>query len=160
MRRVHCVLPGQPVCLNIVGKAKNCLFVSQTSLNWNHPVWVGRLPPPRGFLILPEFLPSPQPGGGAGDQAGVWSGTGQALGRSRLWSGCQLTRFLPRGWHFRYSKEFKTRSWYELWYFQCIFTLLLSCFPYNLLVFCPLKAKAWKTVCHCLVHNNMVCTWW
>lgn len=54
------MLPGQPVCLNIVEKARNCLFVSQTSLNWNHPVRVGCLPPPRGFLILPEFLPGPQ----------------------------------------------------------------------------------------------------
>lgn len=162
MRRAHCVPPRQPVCLNIAGKAKNCLFVSQTSLNWNYLVWVGRLPPPRGFLILPEFLPSPQPRGWGGDRAGVCAGTGQAVGRGRRWKWLLVNpgSFLGGGISDR-IRSF--RSWCELCYFQCILLCYSLAFPVTFW-FLSFKTQGLKktSVCHTVapVHNNMICTWW
>lgn len=147
MRRVHCVLPGQPVCLNIVRKARrNCLFVTQTSLIWNHPVWVGCLPPPKGFLILPEFLPGFQL-----RRWGIVKGPGkllhcnwaQAAGRSSWkWLLVNPGLFLGRR-HFIHSMELRAISWCELYCCQssfCYYPLALT-----VTFFCPLEAKAWKT---------------
>lgn len=142
MRRVHCVLPGQPMCLNIVGKARNCLFVTQTSLNWIHPVWVGSLPPPRGFLILPEFLPG----------FSFCAVTGQPAGRSSWkWLPVNPGLFLGRR-HLRHSRELKARSWCEFSSLSIRLSILVPCFNWNFLssAFWYLRLEKQLQPYHCL----------
>ena len=136
MRRVHCVPPGQPVLLNIMGGARNCLFVTKTSLNWNYPVWVGGLPSPRGFLILPVFArPSAQ---GAGPERGGWPD----LGRSAWEVAAGPSRCVAKEAAFQKSRSLRMEACVNAT-LQCIFPLLLSCFNCNF-IFCPSETKAGK----------------
>lgn len=89
----HPVYPVPLVAsLNIVREVGKCLFMTWASLNWNHPVWVGCLPPPWASLFCQHFWQAVSPG--AGPELCDWTGSG------RTWvvlpapatQGCQFLR--------------------------------------------------------------------